>query len=47
MQLLQIDNAIELGCKTQKVNILLKMALIQKRMTDILSLWSDNNTVPL
>ena len=39
MQLLQIDNTIELGCKAQKVNTLLKMALIQKRMTDIFTLF--------
>ena len=39
MQLLQIDNEIELGCVTQKVNTSLKMALIQKRMTDIFKLF--------
>ena len=47
MQLLQIDNEIELGCVTQKVNTFLKMALIKKRMTDISRFWSDHNTVPL
>ena len=35
MQLLQIDNEIELGRVAQKVNTFLKMALTQKRMTDI------------
>ena len=39
MQLLQIDNAIELGCKAQKVNTFLKRALTQKRMTDIFKLF--------
>ena len=39
MQLLQLDNEIELGCVTQKVNTCLKMALIQKRMTDIFKLF--------
>ena len=39
MQLLQIDNEIELGCVAQKVNTFLKMALIQKRMTDIFKLF--------
>ena len=39
MQLLEIDNEIELGCVAQKVNIFLKMALIQKRMTDIFKLF--------
>ena len=39
MQLLQIDNEIEPGCVAQKVNTFLKMALIQKRMTDILKLF--------
>ena len=39
MQLLQIDNEIELGCVAQKVNTLLQMALIQKRMTDIFKLF--------
>ena len=39
MQLLQIGNEIELGCVAQKVNTLLKMALIQKRMTDTFKLF--------
>jgi hypothetical protein len=39
MQLLEIDNEIELGCVAQKVNTFLKMALIQKRMTDIFKLF--------
>ena len=39
MQLLEIDNEIELGCVVQKVNTFLKMALIQKRMTDIFKLF--------
>ena len=39
MQLLQIDNEIELGCVAQKVNTLLKTALIQKRMTDTFKLF--------
>ena len=39
MQLLQIDNEIGLGCVAQKVNTLLKMALIQKRMTDTFKLF--------
>ena len=39
MQLLQIDNEIELVCVAQKVNTFLKMALIQKRMTDIFKLF--------
>ena len=47
MQLIQIDNKIELGCVTQKVNTFLKMALIQKRMTDISSFLSDHITVSL
>ena len=38
MQLLQIDNEIEFGCVTQKVNTCLKIALIQKRITDIFKL---------
>ena len=38
MQLVQIDNEIELGCVAQKVNTLLKMALIQKRRTDTFKL---------
>ena len=39
MQLLQIDNEIELGCLAQKVNTCLKMALIEKRMSDIFKLF--------
>ena len=39
MQLPQIDNEIELGCVAQKVNIFLKMALTQKRMTDIFKIF--------
>ena len=39
MQLLQIDNEIELVCIAQTVNTFLKMALIQKRMTDIFELF--------
>ena len=39
MQLLQIDNEIELGCVEQKVNTFLKMALTQKRMTDIFKIF--------
>ena len=39
MQLLQIDNEIELGCVAQKFNTLLKMALIQKRMTNTFKLF--------
>ena len=47
MHLLQIDNEIELCFVAQKVNTFLKMALAQKRMTDIFKVWSDHNTVPL
>jgi hypothetical protein len=39
MQLLQIDKEIELGCVAQKVNTFLKMALTQKRMTDIFKIF--------
>ena len=39
MQLLEIDNEIELVCVAQKVNTFLeKLALIQKKMTDIFKL---------
>ena len=48
MQLLQIDNEIELGRVAQKVNIFSeKLVLTQKRMTDILKLFGDHNTVSL
>ena len=40
MQLLQIDNVIELGFVPQKVNTFLeKLALIQKRITDIFKIF--------
>ena len=39
MQLFEIDDEIELGCVAQKVNTFLKMALIQKKMTDIFKLF--------
>ena len=39
MHLLQIDNEIELYFVAQKVNTFLKMALIQKRITDIFKLF--------
>ena len=40
MQLLQIDNGVELGFVALKVNTFLeKLALPQKRMTDILKIF--------
>ena len=39
MHLLQIDNEIELCFVAQKVNTFLKMALAQKRMTDIFKIF--------
>ena len=40
MQMLQIDNEIELGRVAQKVNLFSeKLALTQKRMTDIFKLF--------
>ena len=39
MQLLQTDNEIELCFVAQKFNTFLKMALTQKRMTDIFKLF--------